>query len=182
MGNDKDIMIGQLHLRLRELQSRNNWTVADMAERTGIPKRTLDKYLLRNGASLPGFDALCSMATGLGVSLDWLVFGAGQPGERTVLIADKAAYLEAIRVLEAFLHHHAAGQQLIEGELILGLSLEAWAAEIGARSGERAREMVAAGVTMEELLTWLAARKERLLELMRDRAERITAVSEKLPK
>jgi len=39
--------------------------------------------------------------------------------------------------------------------------------------------MLAAGVTMEELLTWLEARKERLLELMRDRTERITSFGEK---
>ena len=57
-------MNNEIALRLRKLRDQSGWTVADMAERTGIPKRTLDKYMLRTGASLPGFDALCSLSKG----------------------------------------------------------------------------------------------------------------------
>ena len=85
-------MLETVSFRLRTLRDRNGWTVADMAERTGIPKRTLDKYMLRSGASLPGFEALCSLSHGLCVSLDWLVFGSEGASEGAELIAERACH------------------------------------------------------------------------------------------
>lgn len=60
----------RLHAQTRD----NGWTVAELAVESGIPKRTLDKYLARNG-SLPGFAAIRALSRALNVSCDWLVFG-----------------------------------------------------------------------------------------------------------
>lgn len=166
----------QLPVRLRELQAKNNWAVADMAERTGIPKRTPDKYLLRVGASLTGLEALCSLSKGLDVSLDWLVFGIGQPGERTELIACKAAYDE---VFDALLRRQAEGAGQPRSEEFYGMRPEEWAAEVGCRAGERAKSIPEARTTMEDLLVWREGLRDRLIELVRERAAEITAAKEK---
>lgn len=61
--------------RLRHLRNINDWTVQEMAEMTGVPKRTLDNYMQKKNAPQPGLDALVKIASGLGVSLDWLLLG-----------------------------------------------------------------------------------------------------------
>lgn len=61
--------------RLRHLRNKNDWTVQEMSEMTGIPKRTLDKYMLKGDAPQPGLEAIVRIASGLGVSLDWLLLG-----------------------------------------------------------------------------------------------------------
>ncbi|PIV72703.1 MAG: hypothetical protein COW55_15830 [Rhodobacteraceae bacterium CG17_big_fil_post_rev_8_21_14_2_50_65_11] len=164
------MMIGELSLRLRDLRDRNRWTVADMSERTGIPKRSLDKYMLRSGASLPGFDALCALSKGLGVSLDWLVFGADIAGEIVELIADRAANDMVQLFAETLLRYNSEGRSGIIGENeILTASPEEWAADLGLRAGERARELMASGTTKADLLTWKQWRTERMSELLSDR-------------
>ena len=161
--------------RLRNLQERNNWTVADMADRTGIPKRTLDKYLLRDGASLPGFDALCALSKGLGVSLDWLVFGADAASEPIELIADKAADTIARMFFTGILRLGKDKQKresFFSAEALMGLTPEEWAADIGLRAGEEAAKLIQEGTTRAELSFWREARKERMVELLSGRIER----------
>lgn len=163
-------MVTDLSSRLRELRERNNWTVADMAERTGIPKRTLDKYMLRQSASLPGFDALCSLSRGLGVSLDWLIFGAEFASEGVELIADRAGHHVAMLFAETLLKYHSEGRtDLVTATQILSLSPEEWATDLGIRAGEFAAALVKQGVTKEDLLKWRTANAERARELLRDR-------------
>lgn len=60
--------------RLRELRENRRITTQIMSDATGIPKRTLESYMLRKNAALPGLEALKRLSVGLGVSLDWLVF------------------------------------------------------------------------------------------------------------
>ncbi|WP_370226241.1 helix-turn-helix domain-containing protein [Pararhodobacter marinus] len=164
--------------KLRELRDKNGWTVADMAERTGIPKRTLDKYMLRSGASLPGFDAVCALAKGLGVSLDWLVLGADTAGEGIELIAEKTAYNAVMTLAETIVRHSEGSDgRVVEDGNILGLELEVWAADLSARAGEQARELAVAGTTKEDLLTWRQQRAERIQEMVRDRVSRMTSPS-----
>lgn len=165
--------------RLRYLQERNNWTVANMAERTGIPKRTLDKYLLRAGASLPGFEGLCSLSKGLGVSLDWLVFGADAASEPVELIADKAADTIGRMFFAGLLNQgkdKSKRETFFSAEAILGLTPEEWAADMGLRAGEEAAKLIRDGTTRGELLHWREARKERMMELLSDRVGRETLV------
>jgi transcriptional regulator with XRE-family HTH domain len=156
--------------RLRDLRDRNGWTVADMAERTGIPKQTLDKYLLRQNPSLPGFDALVALSKGLGVSLDWLVLGSAAISEATELLVRRCADEVAQLHFETILREHLAGERpVFDGERILTLTPEEWSASLAYRAGERARELTAQGVTREELLLWDQKRTDRLIEITNDR-------------
>lgn len=165
-------MIDQLSFRLRELRDRNNWTVADMAERTGIPKRTLDKYMLRSGASLPGLEALCALSRGLGVSLDWLIFGSEGSSEAVGLIVNRVSG-GAVRALAETIvrENYAQNPKLIVGERILNITPEGWAINLGLRAQEEAASLVASGITMQELLSWKAAQDERGQELFKDMVE-----------
>jgi transcriptional regulator with XRE-family HTH domain len=167
-------MIEQLSFRLRELRDRNNWTVADMAERTGIPKRTLDKYMLRTDASLPGFEALCSLSTGLGVSLDWLVFGSEAASQGVGLIVRRASGDVVRMFAELILREYCAkNTKFIEGERILNITPEGWAIDLGIRAQEKGKELVASGLTMHELLTWEKAQAERGHELFTDMVDHL---------
>lgn len=147
--------------RLRGLRDRNGWTVADMAERTGIPKRTLDKYMLRQGASLPGFDALLALSKGLGVSLDWLIFGAEGASKGVQLVAERACNIVARRFAEKLLaEYHAKNGRIVEGERILNLKPEALAHWLGSLAGDEASAMIVNGVSLEELLLWQRRQQE----------------------
>lgn len=169
-------MIENVSYRLRALRDDNGLTVADMAERTGIPKRTLDKYMLRSNPSLPGFDALISLSKGLGVSLDWLVFGEEFSSEGVELLSNMAATKTALMVFETFMHAHANGKRpLVDGEELFGLTPEEWADAFGCYVGDAAKALAKRGITRKELLVWKASRKERASEMVKDRFERFRA-------
>ena len=68
-------MSGDIAGRLRQLRQRRNLTTVQMAEMTGIPKRTLDTYLREANPAVPGGEALEKLGRGLRVSLDWLALG-----------------------------------------------------------------------------------------------------------
>lgn len=144
-----------------------------MAERTGIPKRTLDKYMLRSNAILPGYDALISLSKGLGVSLDWLVFGAENFSQSSKLLASKAATQIAQDVFGAILRHlQEEGSVSSKSESLCGLTPEMWAVDLGQRIGTAAEELAAAGVTLEELLLWEQRNYERAGEFLKGLADR----------
>lgn len=165
-------MIENLSARLRDLRDQNGWTVADMAERTGIPKRTLDKYMLRTDASLPGFDALCALSKGLGVSLDWLVFGAEGSSKSVELISEQAAYKTVLMFAEVILREfHAKNEKFVVGERILNMTPEGWADYFSSLAGEEAHKLVLDGVSLSGLLDWERRKRERGSELFRDMVE-----------
>ncbi|WP_457650337.1 helix-turn-helix domain-containing protein [Profundibacter sp.] len=160
--------------RLRYLRDANGWTVAEMSYRCGLPKRTLEKYMLRSNASLPGYEALIAISKGFGVSLDWLVFGSDIAGEMVELVADRCAASASLPVFDALLRYHREGsRKIFSNEEILGLSIEEWAAQIGSEAGEIAKKLSEDGVTKEDLLVWKQARNDRLKEILNNRFERI---------
>ena len=55
--------------------------VKELAHRTGIPKQTIDKYLLSKG-SMPPVDKAVAIARVLGVSVEYLVTGREAPDEK----------------------------------------------------------------------------------------------------
>jgi transcriptional regulator with XRE-family HTH domain len=147
-----------------------------MAERTGVPKRTLDKYMLRSDASLPGFDALCALSKGLGVSLDWLVFGAEGSSPSVELIVERASHAAGRAVFETILREfYAKSGAIVSGERILNLTPEAWAGVVGDYAKDEASKMIGEGVTYEELLVWREKMHQRSHELYTD------MISELLP-
>lgn len=166
--------MSEVAARLRYLQDQNNWTVADIAERTGLPKRTLDKYLLRQGASLPGFEALCQLSKGLGVSLDWLVFGADSASEPIALYAERAAFEVTKMMAETLLRYHQEGKPLVDGgEELLGLAPIEWGLDLGDRAADLVRDLIKAGTTRESLMQWRAAVGDRVGELLHARFNRV---------
>lgn len=68
--------------RLRELKESRRLTARQMAEQTGIPVRTLESYMRKEAAPLPGVDALVRLANGLDIPLDWLLLGNDVAAER----------------------------------------------------------------------------------------------------
>lgn len=149
-----------------------------MAERTGIPKRTLDKYMLRSSANLPGFDALLALSKGLGVSLDWLAFGSDFVSEGSELLAAVAAEETGLQYFELIYREAKAGKKpLVEREELLGLTPEAWAFDLGVRAGEKAKDLAARGITRQELLEKRAASDARAGKMLQDSFDRKLSAS-----
>jgi transcriptional regulator with XRE-family HTH domain len=59
---------------LKEELAFNGMQVRELAEKSGVSKRTIEKYLLANG-SIPSAENAVKMATVLGVSVEYLVYG-----------------------------------------------------------------------------------------------------------
>ena len=115
MGND-------LAARFRALRDRVGTTVTMMSWRTGIPKRTLEKYMLREGANLPGLEALVSLSIGLDVSLDWLVFGEEGKSNILPILVERSAYFAAVSVFESILSTAIiSSENLVSGERFINL-------------------------------------------------------------
>lgn len=125
--------------QIRTLRARHGWTTQDMAEKTGLPKRTLDSYMRRENPPLPGLEALRKMAVGLGVSLDWLVFGEDFGGARGYLLAHMSARRAALPIVKNL-------YEAIEQKTPLPVA-EYVAIEIGAAAGEFAKAVAAYGLT-----------------------------------
>lgn len=160
--------------RLRYLKRHNGWTTAEMAYRSGLPKRSLDKYMLREGASLPGFDALKAMATGFGISIDWLVFGPRTPNEYIRLLVENSTHEIALDAFESLVREGIKDERPIyyNGE-VLGMSPEWWASCIADKAAEIAADLSNKGATADTLRHRKSDRDEQLLEYMKDRLERI---------
>lgn len=165
----------EISTRLRQLRDSKGWTVSEMSYRTGLPKRTLDKYMAREGASLPGLEALSSLSKGLGVSLDWLVFGIGGPsGASTELLVNRSATVASLTIFEGLMKQLSKSHPgIFENEELLGLSLDGWAAEVGERAMKEAQNLLEHGITREELELWKQSRTERLIEITKDKVSRI---------
>lgn len=61
--------------RLRSAVELRGGSITAAALRCGMPAPSLECYL--SGQNLPGAKALAGISTGLGVSIDWLLFGSG---------------------------------------------------------------------------------------------------------
>src|ERR1700722_16603492 len=61
---------------LRERRGHHGWTLADVAERTGISKSTLSK--IENDLISPSYQSILQLCAGLGIEIGDLVSGAGQ--------------------------------------------------------------------------------------------------------
>ncbi|EEI9429516.1 helix-turn-helix domain-containing protein [Salmonella enterica] len=61
--------------RLKEVLDSQSLTITDAAAKCGMPYRSLQNYL--RGEREPKVDALISISTQLGISIDWLLTGRG---------------------------------------------------------------------------------------------------------
>ena len=93
--------------RLREMQARLRLTIQEIADRCGMPKRSLENYMNVKDPQRPGVDALMAMADGLGVSIDWLVGRSDRPTEPGFTTEDYAVFCHSVvfrllgRILDA---------------------------------------------------------------------------------
>lgn len=124
--------------RLRELRNRNDWTVQEMAERSGVPKRTLDKYMQKENPAQPGLDAIVMISKGLGVSLDWLLMGAETTATAQSALTRVSAYAAALPFMEAILALKNGGLLGDDKETLGGDTAKGWAWRIAEEAGKKA--------------------------------------------
>lgn len=84
--------------------------ITAFAARTGLPQGTVSKYLNAGGSAGPRLDIVAKMAQGLGVTIDWLVYGKGDgptddgfvriPRYDVQLAAGAGAWNEGKRIVE----------------------------------------------------------------------------------
>lgn len=138
--------------RLRGLRDRNGWNARLMSEKTGVPKQTLESYMSLKGGPLPGLDALKRISVGLGVSLDWLVFGGEPVGDDVSRLVRLCARSGALPCFELLLTRLQNGEALLRADgTLLGLTPEEWAADIGWRAGEKAKAISEQGASQTNL-------------------------------
>lgn len=125
--------------RLRLLKEKKGLTAQAMSDATGVSRRTLESYMRRENPPLPGLETLGQISKGLGVSLDWLVFGGLSSMTREILIARVCAERAALPIIRDLL-----GKSRDQMEQIVP---EAIAVEVGT---EAARNAV---LLAEELVT-----------------------------
>ncbi len=82
--------------RLRDMQAELGLTIQDMAERCGLPKRSLENYMNLKDPQRPGLDALIAMADGLKVSIDWLVGRSERATEPEFTTEDYAVFCHSV--------------------------------------------------------------------------------------
>src|SRR6185437_850095 len=77
-------------IALKRLRASNQWTLAEVSKRTGIPASTLSR--IENDLISPTYDLLIRLSSGLSIDLSQLLYaadpapgtGADQPGRRSV--------------------------------------------------------------------------------------------------
>lgn len=118
--------------RLRLLQAKNDLTIQEMADRCGLPKRSLENYMNLKNPQRPGLDALVRIADGLATSVDWIV-GRGEPDDDLYFTTEDYAYFchvavsgILLEVLDAYKRDPAQaidpGNDLVLGHEVYDLS------------------------------------------------------------
>ena len=71
--------------------------VKELAQKAGIPKQTIDKYLLNDGSTMPPADKAVAIAQVLGVTVEFLVTGSNFPDKK---ISTQILYPETRSIVE----------------------------------------------------------------------------------
>lgn len=133
--------------RLRQMKDQNGWTAAQMAEMTGISKRTIESYMRRENAPLPGVEALQQIARGLSISLDWLLLGDAYAALSGVLLVRLTTERAALPTLRNIIETQRRNEQVPEPEFL--------AQEIGGHAAEMAEMLITSGVTMTQIAAFI---------------------------
>jgi transcriptional regulator with XRE-family HTH domain len=161
----------QISDRLRSVKENNGWTAQEMADKIGMSRRTLESYMRRQNAALPGLEALRQIAQGLEISLDWLVLGkvAAEDAARLTRLASRASFVEAFDyLLQRF---QEEGPTIFSKTMVLGLTSEEWAAAVSWEAGQRAEALSAFGVRRHTLVVAEKTFEHRIQELSEARRE-----------
>lgn len=111
---------------LEWLRDTNQWSIAEMARRAGIPKRSMENYFKGHK---PGLDALVSMARGFGVTVDFLVGETKEAHRKDELdvIIWEAAFPTIVSLLSRIGHYVQDGRAVFHGRCVFGDTYEQYA-------------------------------------------------------
>jgi transcriptional regulator with XRE-family HTH domain len=118
--------------RLEQLRDANQWSIAEMARRADLPKRSMENYFKGHK---PGLDALVSMARGFGVPVDFLVGHALQSDAQIEKIVYEAALPTILSVVRRIGLHVSEGREVFREGTVFSVPLDRYA-------DEEAREVV----------------------------------------
>lgn len=119
--------------RLQYLRDANQWSIAEMARRANLPKRSMENYFKGHK---PGLDALISMSRGFGVPVDFLVGFNPPSGGQLDMMVYEAAYPTILSVLRRISTYVAQGRTVFqEPGLVFSVPIDQCA-------DEEAREVV----------------------------------------
>lgn len=112
--------------RLEQLRDANQWTIAEMARRAELPKRSMENYFKGHK---PGLDALVSMARGFAVPVDFLVGHTSPTGAQIERIVYEAALPTILSVVRRIGLYVAEGRQVYKDETVFSVPPERYADE-----------------------------------------------------
>lgn len=136
--------------RLQMLRVESRVTIAEMAEKCGLPKSSLESYMRLEGARKPGVEALVSIASAFGVSIDWLVgLSEVRPSQDASAHDSAVACMEVVTSLLSRLEDEQAksGQPIIRDSTFAGVH----------KTEVAARAMLSFLQTVERMKTSLGA-------------------------
>lgn len=113
-------------LRLEQLRDSNQWSIAEMARRAQLPKRSMENYFKGHK---PGLDALLSMAKGFGVPVDFLVGNSDAPGTSHETLVYEAAYPVILGLVRRISLHVQGGQSVFQEGTVFALPIDKYADE-----------------------------------------------------
>lgn len=146
--------VSGLASRLRQLQVQNDWTVVEMAQLVGIPKRSLENYMRKEHAQVPSVEVIVKMSQGFGVALDWLLLGqenyVSDQG-RLVRLCARAGSLPFLQSLSIMAQSEMTRPLAFQDGKLMGMSPEELATEIANEAGRRAEAVAAIPASSETL-------------------------------
>lgn len=148
--------------RLRLLKDQNGFTSQTMADAIGMSRRTLESYMRRENAPLPGIEALRQFAS-LGVSLDWLVCGENWAEIQAAMIVRVSAERASLAVFTNYLQAKDAGQTLPQPEFL--------ALEVGTQAAQIASNYAKLGTTAVQMAVLLKQTEAQSIESMRAKVQ-----------
>lgn len=112
--------------RLEQLRDANQWSIAEMARRAGIPKRSMENYFKGHK---PGLDALLSMAKGFGVPVDFLVGNSEASGTNHEALVYEAAYPVILGLVRRISLYVQDGRNVFQDGTVFSMPLDKYADE-----------------------------------------------------
>lgn len=120
----------QLADRLELLRSRHHLSIAAFARQAGIPARTMENYFK---GKLPNVSGLISLSRGLSVDIDWLLGIEPEHGNYAGDIIQDAGWNLFREIAHQILAKHRNGLPIVEGDSVLGMTPEDFAAQYSSR-------------------------------------------------
>lgn len=111
---------------LEQLRDANQWSIAEMARRADLPKRSMENYFKGHK---PGLDALVSMAKGFGVTVDFLTGHGAPSGAQVETVVFEAAYPTILSGVRRIAFYTTQGRKVFEDGTVFSVPFERYAEE-----------------------------------------------------